>query len=137
MWSFRVDPHLALPASRQIVEAVLDGVASGRLAAGERLPSVRVMAAEALVNPNTVGKAYRELEMEGITESRHGDGVFVTAPGPDRARTLRRRATLESFRQAVLEGLRAGHAPDALSEVFESVLRGARSAGGVKKARGA
>jgi GntR family transcriptional regulator len=137
MWTFRVDPHLDLPASRQIVEAVLDGVASGRLAVGERLPSVRAMAGEALVNPNTVGKAYRELEMEGVTESRQGDGVFVTETGPERARALRRRATLESFRQAVLEGLRAGHDPDALSEVFESVLRTARSAGGAKRARGA
>jgi GntR family transcriptional regulator len=137
MWDIRVDLDREVPAWRQIVDAVLDGVAAGRVGVGDRLPSVRALAAAALVNPNTVGKAYRELEADGITESRQGDGVFVADAGPERARSLRRRATLEAFRQAVAEGLRAGHDPDALADVFEGALRSARRSAETKKGRGA
>ncbi|MDA1195959.1 MAG: GntR family transcriptional regulator, partial [Planctomycetota bacterium] len=68
--TIRVDPSRATPPSRQIVEAILDEIARGHFSAGARLPSVRGLAAEALVNPNTVGKAYRELELLGVSEGR-------------------------------------------------------------------
>ncbi len=55
--SYRVDPHSEVPPSKQLVQQVLDAIARGDLETGDRLPSVRGMAAEALVNPNTVGKA--------------------------------------------------------------------------------
>ncbi len=80
--AIRVDSSRQTPPSRQIVEAVLERIAGGRLASGDRLPSVRGLAAEALVNPNTVGKAYRELEVMGVVEGRGGSGVFVTPRGP-------------------------------------------------------
>ncbi len=82
----RVDPHADVPPSRQIVEAVLDAVARGEWGPEDRLPSVRALAEEAMVNPNTVGKAYRDLEGLGVVEGRNGSGVFVTAAGPARAR---------------------------------------------------
>lgn len=105
----RVDPHALVPPSQQLVAAVLDAIAGGELPPGERLPSVRAAAAQALVNPNTVAKAWRDLEHLGVTEGRNGSGVFVTAAGPDVARALRLSATLDEFGLAVARALRAGH----------------------------
>ena len=114
MSRWRVDPGLDVPPSRQLVEAVLDRVASGELPSGEQLPSVRALAAEALVNHNTVARAWRELEHLGVVAGENGRGVFITPSGPRLARELRRRHTLESFERALREALRAGHAPEIL-----------------------
>jgi len=121
--SYRVDLSSAVSPSRQIVEAVLDAVAAGALAPGARLLSVRALAAEALVNPNTAARAYRDLESLGVVEGRNGLGVFVTERGPSVARGLRERATLEAFARAAAEALRAGHTVDALLEQIEGVKR--------------
>ena len=93
--TYTVDPHASTPPSRQLVDAVLDVMARGELTGGERLLSVRAMAQEALVNPNTVGKAYRELEQLGVVQGRNGSGVFVTEQGVEIARSKRR--SRESF----------------------------------------
>ena len=63
---YRVDPQAETPPWRQLVDRVLDAVATGETRPGDRLPSVRGMAADALVNPNTVLKAYRDLERRGV-----------------------------------------------------------------------
>jgi GntR family transcriptional regulator len=118
--SFRVDPARPTPPSQQIVEAILDLVASGGLLAGDRLPSVRQMAEEALVNPNTVGRAYRDLEWLGVAAGRNGSGVYVTAEGPRLARERRRAATLEAFALALQHALRAGHSAGALQRIFDA-----------------
>ena len=121
--TYRVDPHSQVPPSRQLVEAVLDTVARGDLLPGDRLPSVRTMAADALVNPNTVGKAYRELEFIGVVQGRNGSGVFVTGGGPSLAMDLRRESTLEAYRLAVREALRSGHARAALRAELQILMR--------------
>jgi GntR family transcriptional regulator len=125
----RVDPDRPLSPSRQIVEAVLDAVASGGLARGDRLPSVRDAAEQALVNPNTVARAWRELELAGVVAGRAGTGVFVTDAGPEVARRARREATLAGLRRALDESLRSGHAPDAVREETEKAVRRARVEG--------
>lgn len=106
---WKVDSASDVPPSRQLVEAVLDAVATGRIAPGGQLPSVRGLAAEALVNANTVARAFRELEHLGVVAGENGRGVFVTPEGPARARELRRAATLAAFERALGEALRAGH----------------------------
>ena len=68
-----------------------------------------------MVNPNTVGKAYRDLEGLGVVEGRNGSGVFVTAAGPARAREERLERTLATLRRAAREALRAGHDPERLA----------------------
>ena len=118
----KVDTSRAAPPSRQLVEGVLDGLAGGRIAPGDRLPSVRGLASEALVNPNTVGKAYRELEALGVVEGRTGAGVFVTEAGPGIARRKRRGATLVAVRRALKVALHAGHDPASLVREVEQVL---------------
>jgi GntR family transcriptional regulator len=112
--NWRVDPRREASPSRQIVEAVLDAVATGELDVGAKLPSVREMAAEALVNHNTAARAYRDLEQLGVVDGRNGLGVFVAAQGRRIAREMRRAETLEAFGRALAAALRAGHELDAL-----------------------
>ena len=114
----RVDPHSLVPPSQQLVAAVHVAIATSSLRPGDRLPSVRSLAAEALVNPNTVAKAWRDLEHLGVTEGRNGSGVFVTAAGPEVARALRLAETLATFTTAVRQALRAGHSEEALLAAF-------------------
>ena len=111
-WS--VDPARDRPPWRQVVERVLGAVASAALEAGDQLLSVRAMAAAAVVNHNTVARAYRELEQLGVVRGVNGRGVFVQPDGPARARELRRAETLEAFRRAAVDALRAGHSADEL-----------------------
>jgi DNA-binding transcriptional regulator YhcF (GntR family) len=129
---FRVDPRSDVPPSRQIVEAVLDRVARGDLGPGDRLDSVRALAESALVNPNTVGKAYRDLETLGVVAGRNGSGVYVTEGGPATARAQRRRATLDAFRRAARAALAAGHARSDL----DAALGGVRAEAARAAARG-
>lgn len=106
-WS--IDPDADVPPSRQLVALVLDAIASGEIEPGSQLPSVRAMAAEALVNHNTVARAYQELERLGASEAINGVGVFVTLRGPEVAAAARRSATLAVLRRALAMALRAGH----------------------------
>jgi len=84
MISFRVDPRSGSPPYFQIVQQVKDALRLGILQVGDQLPTVREAAASATINPNTVMKAYRELELEGLISSRPGSGTFIqrTLAGP-------------------------------------------------------
>ena len=77
------------PIYRQLIEQVKHMVAVGRLREGDEMPSVRALAHELLVNPNTVARAYRDLEGMGLLTSRRGVGTFVTGPGSPLARRER------------------------------------------------
>ena len=105
---FSVDPRSPLPPYAQIVRALLDAVARGELGEGARLPSVRKLATDVLVNPNTAARAYRELEQLNVVASRIGDGVFVTKAGPERARTLRQEQTANELERAAEAARLAG-----------------------------
>ncbi len=119
----RVDPHSLVPPSQQLVAAVLDAIANGELQPGDKLPAVRALAEQALVNPNTVGKAWRELEHLGVTEGRNGAGVFVTPGAVDVAKAVRLADTLAAFRTAVQQALRAGHEATVLRELVGTIAR--------------
>jgi len=121
--TYRVDQSSITPPSRQIVEAILDGSAAGTLAPGDKLLSVRALAAEALVNPNTAARAYRDLELIGVLEGRNGRGVYVTPNGPKVAREIRVAATLDAYQRAAAEALRAGHANEALRAVLDGLIQ--------------
>ena len=84
MISFRVDGRSSVPPYQQIVRQVRQALRMGVLAVGDQLPSVREVVAATAVNPNTVLKAYRDLEREGLVEARAGHGTFVRSrpPGP-------------------------------------------------------
>lgn len=76
-----VDPSSSVPVYAQIVEQIRHAVASGLLVESDKLPSIRVLAKELRVNPNTIIRAYKELETEGIVISKRGQGNFVTSHG--------------------------------------------------------
>lgn len=76
-FGFRLDPHSGVPVYRQIIDQVLAGIAAGSLAGGDQLPTVRQVAVDLAINPNTVVRAYRELEIRGVIETQQGMGTFV------------------------------------------------------------
>ena len=77
-FEFRLDLNSGVPAYRQIIDQVTGGLAAGSLAGGEQLPTVRQVAVDLSINPNTVMRAYRELEIRGIIESLQGTGTFIS-----------------------------------------------------------
>ena len=78
VFAFRLDARSGVPTYLQVVEQVRRGLLLGYLRDGDQLPTVREVAAALVVNPNTVAKAYRELEREGLVAPRAGQGTFVT-----------------------------------------------------------
>jgi GntR family transcriptional regulator len=81
--NFRLDNQSGVPFYRQIVEQVKFAIARGRLEPGEQLPTVRQLAVDLSVNPNTVVRAYRQLEIEGVLETQQGSGTFVSRKRPE------------------------------------------------------
>src|SRR6476661_10303086 len=77
-FEFRLDPASGVPVYRQLIDQVTGGMASGTLAGGDQLPTVRQVAVDLSINPNTVVRAYRELEIRGILETQQGTGTFIT-----------------------------------------------------------
>ena len=75
---FRIDPRSAVPVYQQLVRQIVRLIVSGDLADGDKLPSIRQLASEVKLNPNTVAKAYRHLENRGFVTSRKGMGVYVS-----------------------------------------------------------
>src|SRR2546423_14017009 len=75
---FRPNPSSGVPIYLQLMEQVKHAIETGALRAGDQLPGIRPLAEELVMNPNTVAKAYRELEHEGVIELRHGSGAFVS-----------------------------------------------------------
>ncbi|MHB8462264.1 MAG: GntR family transcriptional regulator [Vulcanimicrobiaceae bacterium] len=104
-----VDPRSGVPIYLQLIEQVKRSVALGVLAAGEQLPTVKHLALELTINPNTVARAYRDLEREGVIETAPGRGSFVRGNG-----------TLDTARVAVT---------DVARTALDAAVREAKSVG--------
>ena len=116
-----VNPGDELPIYRQIFRQVTDAVAGGRLKPGERLPSHRELAAQLVIAPLTVKKAYDELEREGLIETQRGRGTFVSerVPATDPVEKLERLrdAAQRLMSQAALSGVPFSEVLDLLDEI--------------------
>ena len=126
----RPNPTLGVPIYLQLMEQVKHAIETGALRPGDQLPGIRPLAEELVINPNTVAKAYRELEHDGIIELRHGAGAFVA--GTERGKKL---ADTVRAAQAVVSGavqrLRArGLSDEEIRRLFEAELAGLTKAGG-------
>lgn len=77
-FQFALDLHTGVPVYRQLIDQVRAGMASGSLTAGDQLPTVRQLAVDLEINPNTVMRAYRELELGGMLETHQGTGTFIS-----------------------------------------------------------
>jgi GntR family transcriptional regulator len=76
---FKLDPRSGVPYYRQIIDQIRYGISAGQLKVGEQLPTVRALSVELSVNPNTISKAYRELEIKNVLETQQGTGTFIGA----------------------------------------------------------
>src|ERR1700751_5715980 len=76
-FEFALDLHTGVPVYRQLIDQVRTGIASGALTAGDQLPTVRQLAVDLAINPNTVMRAYRELELGGLLETHQRTGTFI------------------------------------------------------------
>jgi GntR family transcriptional regulator len=85
---FRVNPSSGIPLYLQLMEQVKHAIETGALREGDRLPTIRKVAEDLVMNPNTVVRAYRELEHEGVLELKHGSGAFIKATAGGRARLV-------------------------------------------------
>jgi GntR family transcriptional regulator len=119
----RPNPASGVPIYLQLMEQVKHAVETGALRPGEQLPGIRPLAEELVVNPNTVAKAYRELEHEGVIELRQGAGAFVSAGKPAiRIDTLRAAAAIVA---GALDKLRErGLSDDEIRRLFDAHLAG-------------
>lgn len=101
MMKFYINPYDGIPIYRQIIQQVKMGVARGILKKGDRLPPIREMAIKLSINPNTVAKAYRELEREGIVATTTGKGTFIkrkeNVPKKDKIDALIDMLLIEAF----------------------------------------
>ncbi|MFO0847869.1 MAG: GntR family transcriptional regulator [Gemmataceae bacterium] len=97
-----------VPIYEQITSQVVFAVAAGDVAAGDLVPSVRDLAQQLLVNPNTVARAFQDLERLGVLEARRGLGMAVTADGPKRCRDRRKAIVRERVKDALREAASAG-----------------------------
>ena len=77
-FQFRLDLKSGVPVYRQLIDQVLIAIASGQISAGDQLPTVRQLAVELSINPNTVVRAYKELEIRGMLTTQQGTGTFIT-----------------------------------------------------------
>ena len=127
---FRTNPSSGVPIYLQLMEQVKHGIETGALRPGEQLPGIRPLAEELVINPNTVAKAYRELEHEAVIELRHGAGAFVSAAARGKKGTDNLRAG-QSIVAAAVEKLRGrGVTDEEIRRLFEAELAGLRTTGG-------
>jgi GntR family transcriptional regulator len=116
----QLDLHSGVPVYRQIIDQVRGGIASGSLVAGDQLPTVRQLAVDLAINPNTVVRAYRELELGGLLETHQGTGTFIGTQKMKRANAERERQLAQIVGDCVS---RAGAAGFTVEELVEE-LRG-------------
>jgi len=119
----RIDPKSALPIYRQITDGIRRSVAAGLIVPGERLPSVRDLAARLLVNPNTVAKVYRDLERDGLLHTRRGDGTYVSSEAAAMAEAERRRLLADQLRTVARDVRAFGLSQEAALDLFRDVLK--------------
>ncbi len=117
-----VDPQSATPIYAQICRQVKWAISAGMLADGDMLPSVRQLAQDLRVNPNTVVKAYGELDSDGIITSVHGKGTFVACGAEERLPAGSDQVT-QSLRTAVTMAQDAGMSAEQVRQLLEEQLR--------------
>jgi GntR family transcriptional regulator len=126
-----LDQHSGVPWYRQIIDQVTGGIAGGTLTPGDQLPTVRQLAVDLSINPNTVIRAYRELEIRGVLETEQGTGTFISQQKVLRDDALRQRSLHQLIGDFVA---RAGSAGFSVEELIEQ-LQAMHSEGVSKKRR--
>jgi GntR family transcriptional regulator len=119
---FDVQPESPIPIYEQIVAQVTFGIASGDLGVGALIPSVRDLAVRITVHPNTVAKAYQELERRGVVAAKRGRGMEVTAEAPALCRARRQEIVRGRIREALREATSSALSPEDIRRLVEEEL---------------
>ena len=117
---FYLETNDGTPIYRQIMNQVQHMIASGRLRPGDPMPSVRALASQLLVNPNTILRAYRDLETMGLLESRQGSGTIVADAGSPLARREKRRIIVKRIDALLVEARQLGLTTVEVKELIDS-----------------
>jgi len=122
---FRINQSAGTPLYIQLMEQIKHAVETGALREGDQLPAIRKVAEDLVMNPNTVVRAYRELEHEGVLELKHGSGAFIKESAGGRARLIRK---AQAVVQPAIERLMLlGLTEEELRRLFENELAQARA----------
>jgi GntR family transcriptional regulator len=125
----RIDPSSHVPIYLQIADEIRAAVAAGLYRPGEMLPSLRAMAVEVQVNPNTVQRAYDELEREGLVVAQRGKGLFVAETGVSSAQSGAEDGVRRLFDEALRSSQAAGMSRKQILEIFHAALSNASKLG--------
>ncbi|HEX4038583.1 MAG TPA: GntR family transcriptional regulator [Acidobacteriaceae bacterium] len=128
-FTFRLNDHSGVPVYRQLIDQVLSAAALGTLRAGDQLPTVRQVAVDLTINPNTVMRAYREMEIRGILDTQQGAGTFIAEPAAAAPKEERERQLAQLASELVS---RAGSLGFTLEELIRT-LRDLQQDGGGKR----
>jgi GntR family transcriptional regulator len=118
-----IDLHSPVPIYQQIAAHIRRSVAAGVYRPGEMIPSLRALALDLVVNPNTVKHAYDQLEREGIIHARKGLGMFVTKQAAETAQTQAIQAVYDSFAEGIRAGRSAKIPPEHLRSIFDLAIQ--------------
>ena len=129
------NPSSGVPIYIQLMEQVKHAIATGALKPGEQLPSIRPLAEELVVNPNTVAKAYRELEHDGVIELRQGAGAFVSDKAPTKKDADKLRAAQATVAGAIEKLRERGVTDEEIRRLVEAELSGVYKSGGPSSAK--
>ena len=119
-FSFRLDGQSGVPVYRQLIDQVQGAIASGALRPGDQLPTVRLVAVELAINPNTVLRAYREMEIRGIVDTQQGTGTFITDRQSEPPREERQRQLTQLVSEFIS---RAGAAGLTVTELIDALAQ--------------
>jgi len=115
---FTLDTASGVPFYRQIIRRIADAVLAGTLPPGTRLPTIRSLAIQLKINPNTIAKAYAELELRGIVTTQVGSGTFISENTPEPAQAERDTLLQDLLRRTVLEFAALGIQKDEIPAVL-------------------
>jgi len=125
-FEFGLDLHSGVPVYRQLIDQVRAGIASGALKAGDQLPTVRQLAVDLAINPNTVMRAYRELELGGLLETHQGTGTFISDKKPEKKSVERERQLNQMAGEVAARAGAAGFTLEDLIERLQELLPAAQ-----------
>jgi GntR family transcriptional regulator len=118
-FAFRLDSQSGVPVYRQLIDQVQAAVATKVLKTGDQLPTVRRVAVDLAINPNTVARAYREMELRGILDTQHGTGTFVADHPVERSAEEKQRLLNQLLTEVMA---RAGSAGFTVDDVRQALL---------------
>jgi GntR family transcriptional regulator len=121
-FQFTLDLHSGVPVYRQIIDQVRTGIATGSLTAGDQLPTIRQLAVDLAINPNTVMRAYRELELGGLLETHQGTGTFISDKKVEKRAAERERRLGQIVGEFAARAGAAGFTVEELIEHLQELL---------------